>query len=548
MEDLNFGDILRSTRERSGEDLVSVARKLRIRPDILERIEASDLKNMPPRGYSRNMINAYARYLGLNSTNVVKNYLDAQYRAQVESARKNIRPTGFDMSGAKRHHGLREEVHADERSRARAAAAERVSQGDGNRDEYAALEAESSRNRAKRLGIDSGRGSRARSSRRDDAHPSQTRSHGGSSFDEGLFDDIDRGAEGSRELSSAERAIASRPPTASHSRRAGAVHVGSYNGYGQGLYYHTRQQQAASGDSERTRRLDDAPERPSSRRSNLSAPGSTRRLRRSDEEQKDSYMPRQSRRSALPEEHSISVYAAPRNLGGNQNGLRDKLPFLIAGVIILLLVVVIAFLANGIGSKATSSAQQSAPMNITGLPESGSSSSSASTSSNDSASSGDDSSKQQSTTAKKTETAPTKTTVAYSVASGKTPYVEIYDGDTCVLAQSLSAGSSDSFDVTDSLTIVASPYDGLTITQDGQAVDLTQYVNNGIMRYEVSFADVLAAWNEAHPDAASTSASTATQSTASTQSATTGATSGTSSASGASTNSTTSSASTASAA
>ena len=71
MNESNFGNILREARERSGEDLMSVARKLRIRPDILESIEAGDLSNMPPRGYSRNMIIAYASYLGLNPTNLV---------------------------------------------------------------------------------------------------------------------------------------------------------------------------------------------------------------------------------------------------------------------------------------------------------------------------------------------------------------------------------------------------------------------------------------------------------------------------------------------
>lgn len=100
MNESNFGNILREARERSGEDLMSVARKLRIRPDILESIEAGDLSNMPPRGYSRNMINAYARYLGLNPTNLVDAYLSQQYQDQVERARKNIRPTGFDMPSA----------------------------------------------------------------------------------------------------------------------------------------------------------------------------------------------------------------------------------------------------------------------------------------------------------------------------------------------------------------------------------------------------------------------------------------------------------------
>ena len=52
--------------------------------------------------------------------------------------------------------------------------------------------------------------------------------------------------------------------------------------------------------------------------------------------------------------------------------------------------------------------------------------------------------------------------------------------------------------MTGSFTIVASPYEGLTITQDGTAVDLDDYVTNGVLRFEVNFDDVLTAWNEAH--------------------------------------------------
>ena len=83
MEQRKFGDILRQAREQSGEDVATVARRIRIRPDILVAIEASNLAEMPPRGYSRNMINAYARYLGLNATDIVGMYLDAQYQYQL---------------------------------------------------------------------------------------------------------------------------------------------------------------------------------------------------------------------------------------------------------------------------------------------------------------------------------------------------------------------------------------------------------------------------------------------------------------------------------
>lgn len=101
-DSMPFGSILRQAREERREDLLSVARKVRIRPDILEAIEDSDFDRMPPRGYARNMINAYARYLGLNPTEVVKLYLKAQYDHQLAVDRTMAVPSGFDMSGGDR--------------------------------------------------------------------------------------------------------------------------------------------------------------------------------------------------------------------------------------------------------------------------------------------------------------------------------------------------------------------------------------------------------------------------------------------------------------
>lgn len=99
MAQMSFGTILQDERERKGLDVSSVARRLRIRPDILQAIEASDFSRMPPRGYARNMVNAYARYLGLNPTEITRMYLDEAYAEQVKKARSNAQPSGFDMSG-----------------------------------------------------------------------------------------------------------------------------------------------------------------------------------------------------------------------------------------------------------------------------------------------------------------------------------------------------------------------------------------------------------------------------------------------------------------
>ncbi len=100
MDQLGFGDILRQTRERKGLDLNATARRLRIRPDILKAIEEGNFAAMPPRGYSRNMVNGYARYLGLNPTDITGKYLDELYAYQVGAARAVSRSTGIDMSEA----------------------------------------------------------------------------------------------------------------------------------------------------------------------------------------------------------------------------------------------------------------------------------------------------------------------------------------------------------------------------------------------------------------------------------------------------------------
>lgn len=71
-----FGDILRQTRERKGIDLSTAASRLRVREDILRAIEQSDFVAMPPRGYARNMIAGYARYLGLDAIQITRQYLD----------------------------------------------------------------------------------------------------------------------------------------------------------------------------------------------------------------------------------------------------------------------------------------------------------------------------------------------------------------------------------------------------------------------------------------------------------------------------------------
>lgn len=89
MNHISFGSVLKEARISKGYELNTVSRRLRIRPDILDAIENSDFDRMPPRGYSRNMINAYARFLGLNANDVTRMYLDESYANQIGRAHQN---------------------------------------------------------------------------------------------------------------------------------------------------------------------------------------------------------------------------------------------------------------------------------------------------------------------------------------------------------------------------------------------------------------------------------------------------------------------------
>ena len=403
MNAMNFGDVLRQARERSGEDIISVARRIRIRPDILERIEASDLDAMPPRGYARNMINAYARYLGLNPTELVKMYLNAQYQNQVEKARASIKPSGFDMPTSHR------------RSHDRSA-----------------------------------------SSNRDYSSASRSRALSSS------WDNISRGDDDF--LDSQSPMLAS---PASTTRRAGAVQVESYNAYGQGL-----SQRQAARSSEITRAIEPVGQ-------------GNRSVRR-------------ARFSALPEESYGNLYAAPSNLGTNtrNSALSGRLPFIIAGIIILLLVVLIVVLVNGV-NRANTANYSSQPINVTGV------SSSESTSETDSS---EDTTTTEEEDTEEEETAPTETVITYEVSDGEEPYVEIQVDGEYVLASYVSGPASDTFEITGTIEIVASPYDGLTITQDGEEIGIDDYVtSSGIFKYSVDFQDVLDAWNEEHSSSSDSS-------------------------------------------
>lgn len=76
MNDASFSRFLKEERLRRGLTLEQASASTKVRQQILVAFEEGDFESMPPRGYAKNMIASYARWLGLSPQGVVETYLD----------------------------------------------------------------------------------------------------------------------------------------------------------------------------------------------------------------------------------------------------------------------------------------------------------------------------------------------------------------------------------------------------------------------------------------------------------------------------------------
>lgn len=75
MQRRSYGEYLREAREQKGIDMVSMARALHIRADIVGAIEEANFAKLPAHGYCKNMVRAYAQKVGLNENELCEMYL-----------------------------------------------------------------------------------------------------------------------------------------------------------------------------------------------------------------------------------------------------------------------------------------------------------------------------------------------------------------------------------------------------------------------------------------------------------------------------------------
>ena len=77
MAGYGFGDELATIRRQNGLSVHEVSDALRIRPDIIRAIESENFSRMPAKGFARNQVSAYARYLGLDPAEYTQRFIQA---------------------------------------------------------------------------------------------------------------------------------------------------------------------------------------------------------------------------------------------------------------------------------------------------------------------------------------------------------------------------------------------------------------------------------------------------------------------------------------
>lgn len=98
MSRARFSEILANRRRQLGLTIPQAAQVLRLRADVLEAFESGDFANMPTSGYAQGMLSSYARYLGLNATDIVDMFseeLEEYQRRNVTSIQDGREPSSY---------------------------------------------------------------------------------------------------------------------------------------------------------------------------------------------------------------------------------------------------------------------------------------------------------------------------------------------------------------------------------------------------------------------------------------------------------------------
>ena len=86
-----FSEALAQRRRDLGLSLSQASRTLKLREDVLLAFEEGDFEHMPQSGYAQGMLSSYARYLGLNAREIVDLFTEELYQYQHGTSSHELR-------------------------------------------------------------------------------------------------------------------------------------------------------------------------------------------------------------------------------------------------------------------------------------------------------------------------------------------------------------------------------------------------------------------------------------------------------------------------
>lgn len=452
----SYGEALREARLRKGMDLPAVARRLRVRADILAAIENADFAALPPSGYTRNMINAYARLVGADPRELSSRYLDELHLFETGRARTTRERAPHGEMAPRR------ESHPSRTVRTRSGAPQRRPMTTAHRPAEARL-----RNEEPSLP------QRSAAPSREYALPSaRYRERYGT---DGTY-------RASRAIPAPARAY---PPSDPY-----------------------RQDARAPMSAQRSSALPRNDGRPYGREV-LRAYDSY--AFRPEESPRAERTGRSRNRALPPSEYATSPYAGLYSqrdhsqkttfgdvLGAGANAIAQRLPLFIGIVAaIVVLILIVSFIGRG-GEPAP---DETPTMPISGLTDT-------STQNADSYN------------MSATETAPTNATFSYEVASGGRSWIElVVDGGSPEVSEVVEGPQTKEVEFDESISFSCGNVSPVTIKLDGKEVEPTYSSADGEYVYTVTFSSILSEWQRAHPQAPGVSSGSSSSSSSSSSAA-----------------------------
>ncbi len=458
----SYGETLREARMRKGTDLPSVARRLRVRADILAAIEEADFAALPPSGYTRNMINAYARLVGADPREVSSRYLDELHlfeTGRTRMSRERAVAAGDPMA----HRGS---AHPSRTIRSRAPMPHRRP------------------TTATRPAVEGASGRPVPLQRAHAPAPSRSYNLPSNRYRERY------GAEGREPYGAASRALPA-PDRA----------YGGYDAHMPQQRYPQRMSRSYGAPPQRPygeprsygrdtlRAYDSYAFRPDEPRPERSAPASRNRALPASEYATSPYAGLYSRR-----DHSQKATVGDV-VGGSINAIIQRLPLVIGVVVVIVvLILIVSFIGRG-GEPAP---DETPTMPISGLTDTSTQNADAYNMS-------------------ATETAPTSAKFSVEVASGGRSWMELTvdDASTPEIDGVMDGPMTKEVEFTESISFSCGNVSPVTIKLDGKEVKPTKSSGDGEYVYTVTFSSILSEWQRAHPTAPGIASGSSSSSSAS---------------------------------